>query len=118
MNFKTLYTIFNGINASEFYRICNCEIVKKVFDILPTTHERTTVVQVSKLQKLTIDYENLHIADETFDDCYVKLNNIVNSFFNLGEKMTDSKVVYKILRSLSKMFQTKVTTTIEKRNCQ
>ena len=46
---------------------------------------------------------------ETFDEFYVKLSDIVNSNFNLGEKILESKVVGKILRSLPDRFQPTVT---------
>ena len=46
---------------------------------------------------------------ETFDEFYAKLSDIVNSSFNLGEKIPESKVVGKILRSLPNRFQPKVT---------
>ena len=46
---------------------------------------------------------------ETFDEFYAKLSDIVNSSFNLGEKIPESKVVGKILRSLHDRFQPKVT---------
>lgn len=37
---------------------------------------------------------------ETFSTFYSELNNIVNSYINLGERIIESKVVRKILRSL------------------
>ena len=51
--------------------------------------------------------------DESFDSFYSKLNEVVINKFNLGEKMEDSKVVRKILRSLPKSFCVKVTATEE-----
>ena len=51
--------------------------------------------------------------DESFDSFYGKLNEVVIGKFNLGEKMEDSKIVRKILRSLPESFHAKVT-TIEK----
>ena len=42
--------------------------------------------------------------DETFDDFYAKLSDIVNSCFTLGEKIPEAKVVGKILRSLPERF--------------
>ena len=51
--------------------------------------------------------------DESFDSFYSKLNEVVVNKFNLGEKMEDSKIVRKILRSLPESFCTKVT-AIEK----
>ena len=47
--------------------------------------------------------------DESFDSFYSKLNEVVIDKFNLGEKMEDSKVVRKILRSLPESFHAKVT---------
>ena len=47
--------------------------------------------------------------DETFDEFYAKLMDIVNSAFNLGESIADSKIVRKVLRSLPKRFYAKIT---------
>ena len=46
--------------------------------------------------------------DKSFNFFYSKLNEMVIGKFNLGEKMEDSKVVRKILHSLSKSFCAKV----------
>ena len=46
--------------------------------------------------------------DESFDSFYSKLNEVVISKYNLEEKMEDSKVVRKILRSLPESFRAKV----------
>ena len=48
-------------------------------------------------------------ADESFDSFYSKLNKVIVSKFNLGEKTEDSKIVRKILRSLPESFRAKVT---------
>ena len=47
--------------------------------------------------------------DESFDEFYAKLNDIVNSAFNLGEIYDEPKIVRKILRSLTENFRPKVT---------
>ena len=46
---------------------------------------------------------------ETFDEFYAKLSDIVNSSFNIGEKILEFKVVGKILRSLPDRVQPKGT---------
>lgn len=43
---------------------------------------------------------------EKFDEFYAQ--NIVNSSFNLGEKIADNKIVRKILRSFLERFRPKV----------
>ena len=51
--------------------------------------------------------------DECFDEFYAKLNDIVNSVYNLGEIYDQRKIVRKILRSLTEDFRLKVTVIIE-----
>ena len=51
--------------------------------------------------------------DETFNEFYAKLKDIVNSAFNLGECIAKYKIVRKILRSLPKRFYAKITTIEE-----
>ena len=47
--------------------------------------------------------------DETFDEFYAKLKDIVNSAFNLGESIAEPKIMRKILRSLPERFHAKIT---------
>ena len=47
--------------------------------------------------------------DETFDEFYAKFKDIVNSTFNLGEYIAESKIVRKILRSFRERFHAKIT---------
>ena len=47
--------------------------------------------------------------DECFDEFYVKLNDIVNSAYNLGEVYDQPKIVRKICRSFIEDFRPKVT---------
>ena len=47
--------------------------------------------------------------DESFNEFYAKLNNIVNSAYNLGEIYDQPKIVKKILKSLTENFRPKVT---------
>ena len=47
--------------------------------------------------------------DESFDEFYAKLKDIVNLAFNLGETISEPKVVRKVIRSLPKRFHAKIT---------
>ena len=51
--------------------------------------------------------------DESFDEFYAKLKDIVNFAFNLGETIPKPKVVRKVLRSLLERFHSKITTIEE-----
>ena len=54
--------------------------------------------------------------DKSFDYFCSKLNEVVVSKFNLGEKMEDSKIVRKILRSFLESFYAKVTVIEESKD--
>ena len=47
--------------------------------------------------------------DESFDEFYAKLKDIVKSAFNLGETIPEPKIVRKVLRFLSERFHAKIT---------
>ena len=71
----------------------------------------------TKLQMLTTRFEELKLSeDESFGSFYSKLNEVVVSKFNLGEKTEDSKIVRKILRSLPENFRAKVTAIEESKD--
>ena len=60
---------------------------KETLTILQTTYEGTKAGKDSKLQRLTSSFKEIRMEeDETFDEFYAKLKDIVNSSFNLGEK--------------------------------
>ena len=64
----------------------------------------------SKLQRLTTSFEEIKMEDnESFDEFYAKLKDIVNSAFNLGETIPEPKIVRKVLRSLIERFHVKIT---------
>ena len=54
--------------------------------------------------------------NESFDKLYAKLNDIVNSAYNLGEIYDQPKIVRKILRSLIENFRPKVTAITESKD--
>ena len=62
-------------------------------------HEGTKAIKINKLQQLTTTrFENIRMSDdESFDGFYAKLNDIVNSAYNLGEIYDQPKIVRKIL---------------------
>ena len=80
-------------------------------------HEGTKVVKINKLQQLTSKFESIRMSDDkSFDEFYVKLNDIVNSAYNLDEIYYQHKIVRKILRSLTKNFRPKVTAITESKD--
>ena len=77
-------------------------------------HEGTKTFKINKLQQLPSKFESIRMSDdEFFDELYAKLNDIVNSAYDLGEIYDQSKIVRKILRSLTEDFRPKVTAITE-----
>ena len=98
--------IFNAVSMEEFKRISNVEVAHTAWNILQTVHEGTKVVKINKLQQLTSKFESIKMSDdESFNEFYVKLNDIVNSVYNLGEIYDQPKIVRKIFRSLIENFR-------------
>ena len=109
-NSRALNTLFNTVTNEEFKKISSTETVKEVWTILQTTYEGTKAIKDSKLQRLTTSFEEIKMEeDESFDEFYAKLKDIVNSAFNLGKTISEPKVVRKVLRSLLKRFHAKIT---------
>ena len=106
--------IFNAISMEKFKRISNAEVAHIAWNILQTVHEGTNAVKINKLQQLTTRFESIRMSnDECFDEFYAKLNDIVNSTYNLDEIYNQPKIVRKILISLTENFRPKMTTIIE-----
>ena len=94
--------IFNVVSIKEFKKISNVEVAHTAWNIFQTMHEGTKAVKINKLQQLTTRFESIRMSDdEYFDEFYAKLNDIVNSTYNLGEIYDQMKIVRKILRSLT-----------------
>ena len=108
-NSRTLNALFSDVTNEVFKKISYIESANEAWTILQNTYEVTKVVKDSKLQRLTTSFEETVMdEDETFDEFYAKLKDIVNSTFNLGEKIPKPKIVRKILKSLPEGFHAKI----------
>ena len=116
-NSKTMNAIFNTVSMEEFKRIFNVKVSHTAWNILQIVHEGIKAVKINKLQQLTSKFESIRISDdESFNEFYAKLNDIVNFAYNLGEIYDQPKIVRKILRSLTENFRPKVTALTESKN--
>lgn len=65
---------------------------------------------VSEFEKIKM------LKNETFNEFYDRISDLHNSMINLGKKVSDTKLIKKILRSLPKRFRIKVTTIEESKD--
>ena len=102
--------LFSAVTNEEFKKISSIESVKEAWTILQNTYEGTKAVKDSKLQRLTTSFEEIKMDDdETFNEFYANIKDIVNSVFNLGERIPKPKIIRKIFRSLPEQFCAKIT---------
>ena len=101
--------IFCGVSLEEFHKISHMDTAKEAWNILQMMYEGTKGVKDTKLQMLTTRFKELKMGeDESFNSFYSKLNEIVTSKLNLGERIPNDKIVRKVLRSLAEVFHPKV----------
>ena len=109
-NSKALNAMFNGVDKNMFRLIKQYTVAKDAWEILKTAHEGTTKVKSAKIQLLTTKFANIKmLEDESIQDYHLNILDIANSFESFGEKISYEKLVRKILRSLPKRFDMKVT---------
>ena len=109
-NNRALNALLSVVTNEEFKKISSTETVKKEWSILQTTYEGTKAVKDLKLQRLTTSFEEIKMEeDESFNEFYAKLKDIMNSAFNLGETILKPKIVRKVLRSMPERFHAKIT---------
>ena len=118
-NSKAMNAIFNAIYMEEFKRISNIDVAHIAWNILQTVHEGTKAIKINKLQQLTSRFESIGMFDdESSNEFYAKLNDSVNSVYNLYEVYDQPKIVRKILRSLTEDFKPKVAAITESKNVE
>ena len=116
-NSKALNALFSVVTNEEFKKISSTETTKKAWIILQTTYEGTKAVKDLKLQRLTTSFKEIKMEeDESFDEFYAKLKDIVNSAINFRETIPEPKIVWKVLRSLPERFHTKITVIKESKD--
>ena len=108
-NNRALNAMFSAVTNEEFKKISSTETAKEAWTILQTTYEGTKDVNDSKLQRLTTSFKEIKMQeDESFNEFYAKLKDIVNLAFNLGETIHEPKIVRNVFRSLPERFHTKI----------
>ncbi|XP_069145684.1 uncharacterized protein [Solanum lycopersicum] len=112
--YKAKTLLICGIGSDEFNRVSACESAKEIWDCLKTAHEETEQVKESKIDMLTSRYEKFKMKEgETIHDMFTKFSSITNELQSLGELISMSKQVRKVLRILPKSWESKVDAITE-----
>ncbi|KAK2450268.1 rust resistance kinase Lr10 [Trifolium repens] len=101
----------------EFFRISTCETAKEIWDALVETHEGTADVKRSKLNTLSQEYELFRMQPgESILNMQKRFVHLTNHLKALGKTLTNDELNLKVLRSLTREWQPKVTTICEKKS--
>ncbi|XP_061349651.1 uncharacterized protein LOC133294903 [Gastrolobium bilobum] len=88
-----------------------------MWDVLEVTHEGTSEVKVSKILGLTREFELFEMNDgETIQNMQKRLTHIVTHLDALGASYNNLQMVTKVLRSLNRDWQPKVTAICESKD--
>ena len=103
LNAKAMNVLYCSLDANEFNRISTCASAKEIWDRLEVTHEGTNQVKESKINMLVHKYELFKMEhDESITAMFTRFTDIINGLKSLGKSYTNSELVRKILRSLSR----------------
>ena len=97
-NSRALNALFSVVTNKEFKKISSIETAKEAWTILQTTYEGIKAVKDSKLQRLTTSFEEIKMKeDQSFDEFYAKLKDIVNSALILGKPFLNPRLLERCL---------------------
>ncbi|XP_042983398.1 uncharacterized protein LOC122312814, partial [Carya illinoinensis] len=117
LNLTAMNLLYNALNGNEFNRIMNCATAKEIWDNLEVTYEGTSQVKESKIYILTHEYEMFKMNDdESISSMHTRFTNIINSLTALDKVYSKVEIVRKILNSLPKRWESKVTAILEARD--
>ena len=110
LNGKAMNIIYCALDRTEFNRISGCETAKSIWDMLEVTHEGTSRVKDSKISILVHDYELFKMKQhESIKEMFTRFTDITNGLKALGRVYSNTDIVTKILRSLPRSWEAKVT---------
>src|SRR3954464_14632363 len=114
---KAINLLQGALSMDEFFRVSACTTAKEIWDTLVETHEGTTEVKRSRLNTLSQEYELFRMKPrETILELQKRFVHLTNHLKELGKTLTTEELNLKVLRSLTREWQPKVTAISEKKN--
>ena len=115
--FKALTAIHSCISDTIFTRIMACESAKEAWDKLQDEFQGSARTRQMQILNLRREFETIKMKDkETVKEFTTRLLNVVNQIRVLGERLSDQRIVEKVLVSLPERFEAKISSLEESRN--
>ena len=109
--------ITSALNMDEFFRVSQCNSAKEMWEVLEVTHEGTNDVKRSRKHSLIQEYELFRMQpEESIADVQKRFTHIVNNLTGLGKVFDKKELNIKVLKSIDRSWQPKVTTISESRD--
>nr|KYP39766.1 Retrovirus-related Pol polyprotein from transposon TNT 1-94 [Cajanus cajan] len=103
---SALYFLYNAVDESGFEKIANAASSKEAWKILEVAHRGNHRVRQIRLQTLRGEFESLKMEDkEQVSEYITRVEKVANQLGRNGEPMPASRIVEKILRSLTDDFE-------------
>jgi len=114
---RAINTIHCAVSPDVYNKLSRCKTAKEMWDKLEVTHEGTSQVRQSKIDKLTHEYELFAMKEEEkVDDMFERFSSIINNLDALGKSISEGEIVRKILRSLTPEWESKMNAIQESKD--
>jgi gag-polypeptide of LTR copia-type len=113
----TLYILYQGVDEAGFEKIARAITSKEMWGILQTACKGPDWLKQIRLQTLRSEFEMLRMNNtEKVSDYITRVHTVTNQLKRNGESLSKLRVVEKILRSLTNMFENMVCVIEESNN--
>lgn len=116
-NVKAMHGLLFGLPKLEIVKVMDFKSTKPIWDKMSIYYEGNNKVNNAKLQGFRIQFESLSMHDdEDIAKYFQGVDEVLNTIRGFDEKLDDDVVVQRVLRSLSKSFNSKVSSIEEMEN--
>ena len=114
-NSKAKNHLLGAIDEFFFSKVMKFPSPKEMWDKIQTTNEGDRKIKESKLQTYKEQFEQLKMNEDEDIAAYIlRVDQLVNTIRGLGEEVEETIVVQKILRTLPKRFNPKISALEER----
>ena len=104
-NSKATNALLNGLCDSVYVKVMHCNSTKEIWEKLQNIYEGDAKVKATKLQTYIGQFDQLKMKeDDNIATYFLRVDETMNAIIGLGEKVVESIIVQKVLRSLPMIF--------------